>query len=518
MSHLDFSRYSKRIVKLLWDPEPKNEVPGESSIWCLGIEYKANGPPKRDTENGHNPDISTDPPFPPPDITATSRTRPALSTNNESYVKISRSEEIPSEVNGSSMILPQSPLQDASDTASSTGTADGWPVAFVDDFESRIWLTYRSAFPPISKSTDPSAASGMSLSVRLKSQLASPAGFTSDTGWGCMIRSGQSILANAFVLLHFGRDWRKPHSSGVTSKASAPDAETGKDIEEERPTQVHSPELQADLEEKRLLSLFADDPQAPFSIHKFVAHGATACNTHPGQWFGPSATAQCIRALANAHEPSNLQVYVTGDGPDIYADELIRIAKRGGDTFLPLLLLVGTRLGIDRVTPVYREGLAEALQMPQSVGIAGGRPSSSHYFIGVQDTTSFFYLDPHTTRPALPYHEDAKDYTEADVATCHTRRLRRIGVDEMDPSMLIAFLFRNEEEWESWRASVKEAPGKAIFHVLEGEGLPEQGQGPLPAAGERPEAIDEVETFDDEDEDEPEADAGAHTSKESGEE
>jgi len=48
-------------------------------------------------------------------------------------------------------------------------------------------------------------------------------------------------------------------------------------------------------EEQQLLSLFADDPKAPFSIHKFVEHGASACGKHPGQWFGPSATAQCIR-------------------------------------------------------------------------------------------------------------------------------------------------------------------------------------------------------------------------------
>lgn len=47
--------------------------------------------------------------------------------------------------------------------------------------------------------------------------------------------------------------------------------------------------------EKELLSLFADDPDAPFSIHRFVEHGALACGKHPGEWFGPSATARCIR-------------------------------------------------------------------------------------------------------------------------------------------------------------------------------------------------------------------------------
>jgi cysteine protease ATG4 len=48
-------------------------------------------------------------------------------------------------------------------------------------------------------------------------------------------------------------------------------------------------------EERKLLALFADDPRAPYSIHNFVNHGASACGKHPGEWFGPSATAQCIQ-------------------------------------------------------------------------------------------------------------------------------------------------------------------------------------------------------------------------------
>jgi cysteine protease ATG4 len=40
-------------------------------------------------------------------------------------------------------------------------------------------------------------------------------------------------------------------------------------------------------------------------------------------------------------------------------------------------------------------------QFPQSVGISGGRPSSSYYFVGTQ-ADSLFYLDPHHTRPVIP--------------------------------------------------------------------------------------------------------------------
>lgn len=49
----------------------------------------------------------------------------------------------------------------------------------------------------------------------------------------------------------------------------------------------------------------------------------------------------------------------------------MKIAKPAGEEFHPTLILVGTRLGIDKITPVYWEALIASLQMHQSVGIAG---------------------------------------------------------------------------------------------------------------------------------------------------
>lgn len=78
----------------------------------------------------------------------------------------------------------------------------------------------------------------------------------------------------------------------------------------------------------------------------------------------------CFRALVNKNEPT-LRVYLTGDGPDVYEDSFMSIAKPEGGEFHPTLVLIGTRLGIDKITPVYWEALIATLQMPQSVGIAG---------------------------------------------------------------------------------------------------------------------------------------------------
>lgn len=77
------------------------------------------------------------------------------------------------------------------------------------------------------------------------------------------------------------------------------------------------------------------------------------------------------RELAKRHESADVGVYITGDGSDVYKDGFMSVAKPDGVNFKPTLILVGTRLGIDKVTPVYWEALKASLQMPQSVGIAG---------------------------------------------------------------------------------------------------------------------------------------------------
>jgi cysteine protease ATG4 len=66
----------------------------------------------------------------------------------------------------------------------------------------------------------------------------------------------------------------------------------------------------------------------------------------------------------------------------------------------PVLVLLNVRLGISGVNPVYFPGIKSLFSFPQHVGIAGGRPSSSYYFVGCQGD-SLFYIDPHYPRPTV---------------------------------------------------------------------------------------------------------------------
>lgn len=76
-------------------------------------------------------------------------------------------------------------------------------------------------------------------------------------------------------------------------------------------------------------------------------------------------------ALSEQYVHSGLKVYMNGDGADVYEDKFMKLAKANDGTFTPTLILVGIRLGIDRVTPVYWDALKAILRIPQSIGIAG---------------------------------------------------------------------------------------------------------------------------------------------------
>ena len=59
-------------------------------------------------------------------------------------------------------------------------------------------------------------------------------------------------------------------------------------------------------------------------------------------------------------------------------------AKKGDNREQAIMLLIPMRLGVDKLNPIYIDNIRFLLSLDQSLGIIGGRPKHSLYFVGYQ--------------------------------------------------------------------------------------------------------------------------------------
>ncbi|XP_033219985.1 cysteine protease ATG4D isoform X2 [Belonocnema kinseyi] len=275
---------------------------------------------------------------------------------------------------------------------------------FKRDFLSRLWLTYRREFPILNGSS-----------------------FTSDCGWGCMLRSGQMMLAQALVCHFLSRDWRWHPEQRMETAA----------------------EMEEDEKHRMIIKCFGDQagPHSPFSIHTLVSLGASA-GKRAGDWYGPASVAHilshAVKLAATSHnEFKNLTAYVAQDCA-VYLDDVRRLCETSEGKWKSLILLVPLRLGTDKLNPSYAPCLTALLSLESCIGIIGGRPRHSLYFIGYQED-KLIHLDPH-------FCQETVDMWKPDfsLSTFHCTSPRKMLVSKMDPSCCVGFYLHDKSAFENF--------------------------------------------------------------------
>lgn len=275
---------------------------------------------------------------------------------------------------------------------------------FKSDFMSKVWMTYRRAFPLMTGST-----------------------FTTDCGWGCMLRSGQMLLAQALVCHFLGRSWRW-----------TPD----KPIQNAR-------EFQEDCQHRTIIKWFGDKSSvnSPLSIHQMVKLGESL-GKKAGDWYGPASVAHCLKAVMVAarnenYEFDNLEVYVAQDST-IYLQDVYTLCRKPDGSWKSLIMLVPVKLGTDKLNPIYGPCLTSLLTLEYCIGVIGGKPKHSLYFIGYQDDR-LIHLDPH-------YCQEMVDVWQPNfsLTSFHCRSPRKMPIQKMDPSCCIGFYLATEKHLETF--------------------------------------------------------------------
>jgi cysteine protease ATG4 len=119
------------------------------------------------------------------------------------------------------------------------------------------------------------------------------------------------------------------------------------------------------------------------------------------------------------------------------------------DDWKSLILLVPLRLGQEKMNPIYNECLKAMLSMDNCIGIIGGRPRHSLYFIGYQEE-KLIHLDPH-------YCQDMVDVTQENfnLSSFHCKSPRKMKMTKMDPCCCIGFYCRTKEKFLDFVESVQ---------------------------------------------------------------
>ncbi|PSN56082.1 Cysteine protease ATG4C [Blattella germanica] len=148
-----------------------------------------------------------------------------------------------------------------------------------------------------------------------------------------------------------------------------------------------------------------------------------------------------------------LCVYVAQDCA-VYNEDVIELCKFSNPNLnargeskpsKSLILLVPLRLGAEKLNAVYAPQLTYFLTLETCIGIIGGRPKHSLYFVGFQDD-KLIHLDPH-------YCQEVVDVWHPDFPlwSFHCRSPRKMNLMKLDPSCCIGFYFKSLEEYESFR-------------------------------------------------------------------
>jgi len=303
------------------------------------------------------------------------------------------------------------------------------------NFAKIIFLSYKKNFPEIKN---------------LKGKK-----YTSDSGWGCMIRCGQMIMARGlykyFKKIGFSTKYSLIHSVEFFM-------ENPFNFDKMPDNFINMMNYFLSIwykENNGNISL--KTVYAPFSIKNLCSVGRIV-NKDVGDWFSDFNMSYIFSLINdNFHLFKNLKIF--------NFQSLINFKKVLNECFIKEnnlfqnndyieiknekyyfkkigIIYVSIRLGLSSISDVYYKPLKDLFLCKYCLGIIGGKERLAYYFIGYNQNGDLLYLDPHTTNNSSKKLDEnilINDYL--------VKNIHSISLKKLTTCFTIGFYFRSIEEY-----------------------------------------------------------------------
>lgn len=288
--------------------------------------------------------------------------------------------------------------------------------------------------------------------------------YSSDCGWGCMIRSSQMILARAIYKIIKFNNKIKENEMEIINNTILFFMEYNLNIKEIKSNYLDSyiNKLSSIVKQRdNKEEIISIDP--PFSIHKICTLGEIYGRTC-GEWFSDFELPKIYKIINSSfdifpnlkifHFNSNIELNTIvhsclKESPNSnisnYSNEDIFVYNNTKFLFENMgLIFVSVRLGLYYITPEYIPSLKNLFSCKENIGFIGGRVNSAAYFIGYENNNLIF-IDPHKNQTSL---KGISELNRQGIATYLDKKIYVLSFSHLRPALTIGFLFRNLNEFK----------------------------------------------------------------------
>ena len=321
-----------------------------------------------------------------------------------------------------------------------------------NELQKIIYISYRNNFKP---------------QTSIKNNMI----YTSDCGWGCMIRCSQMLFAKIlFEIFKYKLEINGETDKGTLLTHIIPFfMDNNLNITEKYYIYMDDYlKTLINFSKEKKVGIITVDP--PFSIHKICTLGEIYGRTC-GEWFSDfelpkiyniiNQTFNIIPYLSIMHFITEIEMdkviescFILNDNQEkknkgdilSYEDGKEYIFNKMGVIFVSL------RLGINSVSPDYFPSIKKLFECKQFVGFIGGKVNTASYFIGYVDDYLLF-LDPHYNQASITEinNESVNTYLKKDIY--------KLPFSSLQTALTVGFLFRNITEFRQLYVFLKNFNG-----------------------------------------------------------